>query len=151
MTVIYLPLSFVTVSRQCIISSGTSSPNTFKYKSKSKADTPQSIFGMHLFDTTDSGVVAARPKFYVTLVVLSVATYIAAGLAFWLVRNNKKKGSGERAMPKMKKVNHDVDPDGEVNERDGKTEGGMFASMRRRGKGNGKGKGKEVSATVEDV
>ncbi|KAL5314955.1 hypothetical protein ACEPPN_017605 [Leptodophora sp. 'Broadleaf-Isolate-01'] len=122
MTVIYLPLSFVT-----------------------------SIFGMHLFDTTDSGVVAARPKFYVTLVVLSVATYIAAGLAFWLVRNNKKKGSGERAMPKMKKVNHDVDPDGEVNERDGKTEGGMFASMRRRGKGNGKGKGKEVSATVEDV
>jgi hypothetical protein len=48
---------------------------------------------MHLFDTTDPGVVAARPKFYITIFVLSLGTYAVAGLAYWLVRNRKGDGS----------------------------------------------------------
>merc|ERR1711969_381531 len=57
---------------------------------------------MHLFDTDDSGVVAARPKFYIALVALSISTYITAGLAYWLVRSRKKDGSGRRnGLPKM--------------------------------------------------
>jgi hypothetical protein len=44
---------------------------------------------MHLFDTTDPGVVAAQPKFYITIFVLSLGTYAVAGLAYWLVRNRK--------------------------------------------------------------
>jgi hypothetical protein len=50
----------------------------------------QSVFGMHLFDTTDPGVVAARPKFYITIFVLSLGTYVVAGLAYWLVRHRKE-------------------------------------------------------------
>ncbi|KAH7319147.1 hypothetical protein BKA65DRAFT_95815 [Rhexocercosporidium sp. MPI-PUGE-AT-0058] len=121
MTVIYLPLGFVT-----------------------------SIFGMHLFDTTDPNVVDARPKFYTTLVVLSVSTYVAAGLAFWLVRNNKK-GSGDDAAPRKKEEKTVVNPI-KVKQGDGKTKGGIFASMRKRnGTGNGKGKGKEINSNVEVV
>jgi len=44
---------------------------------------------MHLFDTTDPGPVTAQKKFYITIVVLSVGTYVAAFLAYWLVRNRK--------------------------------------------------------------
>jgi len=47
---------------------------------------------MRLFDTTDPGVVAARPKFYITIVVLSLGKYVVAGLAYWLVRNRKQDG-----------------------------------------------------------
>jgi hypothetical protein len=45
---------------------------------------------MHLFDTSDPGVVAARKQFYITLAVLAVGTYIVAGLAFWIVRSQKR-------------------------------------------------------------
>jgi hypothetical protein len=45
---------------------------------------------MHLFDTSDPGVVAARTNFYITLIILAVSTYAAAGLAYWLVRNRKQ-------------------------------------------------------------
>ncbi|PMD42964.1 hypothetical protein L207DRAFT_288847 [Hyaloscypha variabilis F] len=65
-TVIYLPLSFVT-----------------------------SIFGMHLFDTTDPGVVAARSKFFITIIVLSVATYATAFVAYWLVKSHKDDSPAE--------------------------------------------------------
>jgi cytoskeletal protein RodZ len=47
---------------------------------------------MHLFDTTDPGVIAARPRFYITIFVLSLGTYAVAGLAYWLVRNRKQDG-----------------------------------------------------------
>jgi hypothetical protein len=48
---------------------------------------------MHLFDTTDPGVVAAQPKFFITIVVLSLGTYAVAGLAYWLVKNRKEDGT----------------------------------------------------------
>jgi len=56
---------------------------------------------MHLFDSTDPGVVAARPKFYATIVVLSVATYAIAALGYWLVRNRK----GSRTTSEVSNIN----------------------------------------------
>jgi hypothetical protein len=44
---------------------------------------------MHLYDTSDPGVVVGRPKFWITLIFLSLATYALAGLALWLVRSHK--------------------------------------------------------------
>lgn len=44
---------------------------------------------MHLFDTTDPEVVASRRNFYITIVVLSAATYATAFVAYWLVRSRK--------------------------------------------------------------
>ena len=55
----------------------------------------QSVFGMHLFDTTDQGVVAARGKFYITIILLSVATYAAAFASYWLVRSHKDDSLAE--------------------------------------------------------
>jgi hypothetical protein len=59
---------------------------------------------MHLFDTTDPGVVAAQKKFYITIVVLSVATYGAAFLSYWLVRNRKGYMVG-KGLPDRKNTN----------------------------------------------
>jgi hypothetical protein len=73
-TIFYLPLGFVTVKLSSIYVD-------------SKL-TSQSVFGMHLYDTTDPGVVHARPKFWITIVVISVATYVIVG--YWLVRNENK-------------------------------------------------------------
>ncbi|KAH7391240.1 hypothetical protein BKA64DRAFT_97957 [Cadophora sp. MPI-SDFR-AT-0126] len=130
MTVIYLPLGFVT-----------------------------SIFGMHLFDTTDSGVVAARPKFYITLVVLSVSTYITAGLAYWLVRSRKKNDSGSsNGLSNMLSKKQEQYADTELSEDGARNlEGGLSALLRKGirkrkekdiGTGRAKGKGKEASAMV---
>ncbi|KAK0117974.1 hypothetical protein ONS95_012285 [Cadophora gregata] len=55
--------------------------NVPTFSTKGKTDTVHYVFGMHPFDTIHSGPVAARPKFYITLLVLSVTTYIIAGLA----------------------------------------------------------------------
>ncbi|KAL2063598.1 hypothetical protein VTL71DRAFT_5403 [Oculimacula yallundae] len=121
MTVVYLPLGFVT-----------------------------SIFGMHLFDTTDSGVVAARPQFYITLVVLSLSTYIAAGLAFWFVRNKNKIPPGEGLKQSSKKGEQDVFPDDGNDPEDEKSESRIFAQLRKR-KGSGKEKQGEASTSVDAV
>jgi hypothetical protein len=50
---------------------------------------------MHLFDTTDPGVVAARSKFFITIIVLSVATYATAFVAYWLVKSHKGDSPAE--------------------------------------------------------
>ncbi|KAL2061513.1 hypothetical protein VTL71DRAFT_6890 [Oculimacula yallundae] len=113
MTVIYLLLSFVT-----------------------------SIFGMHLFDTTDSNVIAAQSKFYITLAVLSVSTYIAAGLAFWFVQLNKKKSSDKGFAPSKKNGKPVVAPEN-ASKKEGR---GILASRRKR-----KGKKAEASAAMEAV
>lgn len=126
---------------------------SFKFtKTRTKLNHSQPIFGMHLFDTTDSGSVAAQPKFIITLVVLSVSTYIAAVLGFWLVRNHEKHVTEEGAAAGKKKyrkkdVKKDVKTDDE-SKRKGKS--GVFASIRKR-KGKGKGIGKAASATGENV
>lgn len=44
---------------------------------------------MHLFDTTDPEVVASRRKFYITIAVLSAATYATVFVAYWLARSRK--------------------------------------------------------------
>jgi hypothetical protein len=78
-TVIYLPLGFVTVSIPPFFANRSLLTRRLK-----------SIFGMHLFDTTDPGVVAARRKFYIAIIVLSMATYAAAFVAYWLARSRKE-------------------------------------------------------------
>jgi hypothetical protein len=78
-TVIFLPLGFVTVRN--FLNSITFVVSLLLV---------QSVSGMHLFDTTDPGVVAARPKFYITIFFLSLGTYVVAGLAYWLVRHRKE-------------------------------------------------------------
>jgi len=45
---------------------------------------------MHLFDTTDPGVIASQRKFWITIVVLSIATYGTAFFAIWLVRKREE-------------------------------------------------------------
>jgi hypothetical protein len=46
-------------------------------------------------DLLKPGVVAARSKFYITIVVLSVATYTAAFVAYWLVRSRQDDSTAE--------------------------------------------------------
>lgn len=43
------------------------------------------------------GVVAARSKFYITIVMLSVTTYATAFVAYWLVRSRKDDTIAETA------------------------------------------------------
>jgi hypothetical protein len=81
LTVIYLPLSFVVVRYRHI--------RLHVYV----LTFCQSVFGMHLFDSADPGIRAARPKFYVTITVLPLATYVTAALGYWLVRRRKERGS----------------------------------------------------------
>lgn len=116
---------------------------------------------MHLFDTDDSIVVAARPKFYITLVVLSISTYITAGLAYWLVRSRKKDGSGRRnGLPKMtpKKQEQGLDSGPPEIDGQGHAERGISALLKNgienrkeRGAGRDKGKGKEASTMVQEI
>jgi hypothetical protein len=56
---------------------------------------------MHLFDTTDSGVVARRRKFYIAITVLPLETYAVAGLAYWLVKS-KQDGLNGKATKRTK-------------------------------------------------
>jgi len=49
----------------------------------------KSLFGKHLFDTTDLQVAQSRPKFWITIIAVSVATWAIAALGFWLVRSKK--------------------------------------------------------------
>ena len=126
--------------------------------SRCKTNNLQSIFGMHLFDTDKSGVVAARPKFYITLVVFSVSTYVTAGLAYWLVRSRKKDGSDRRnGLPKMapKKQEQDSDSGALETDEQGHVERGISALLRNgirdrknEAAGRDKGKGKEASTMV---
>jgi len=46
---------------------------------------------MHLFDTSDDLVISSRHKFWITLIILSVATWAAAALGFWSVRTGNWK------------------------------------------------------------
>lgn len=172
MTVIYLPLGFVTVGSTSLsllpsVTTGSSSRGLYlshlrgkssEVVSRCKTNNLQSIFGMHLFDTDDSGVVAARPKFYIALVALSISTYITAGLAYWLVRSRKKDGSGRRnGLPKMtpKKQEQGLDSGPPEIDGQGHAERGISALLKNgiknrkeRGAGRDKGKGKEASTMV---
>jgi hypothetical protein len=56
---------------------------------------------MHLFDTTDPSVVAARPGFYITIFVLSLGTYAVAGPEYWLVRNRKEDGPNGAVLKEL--------------------------------------------------
>jgi len=68
---------------------------------------------MHLFDTTDPGPVAAQRKFYITIAVLSLGTYIVAFLAYWLVRNRKGYMVGN-GTPEQNRANESKDQEGET-------------------------------------
>lgn len=171
MTVIYLPLGFVTVSSAFLslpppVAHGSIQRILFarqlsksaRFPSQCKTNTLQSIFGMHLFDTDESSVVAARPKFYITLVVLSISTYVTAGLAYWLVRSRKKDGSDRRnGLPKMapKKQEQDSDSGALETDEQGHVERGISPLLRngirdRKNEvaGRDKGRGKEASTMV---
>ena len=50
---------------------------------------------MHLFDTADQMVVAAQSKFFITITILSVATYAAAYVGYWLVKRHKDYSPAE--------------------------------------------------------
>jgi len=50
---------------------------------------------MHLFDTSDDLVISSRYKFWITLIILSVATWAAAALGFWSVRTGNWKRLGD--------------------------------------------------------
>jgi hypothetical protein len=92
---------------------------------------------MHLFDTSDPGVVAARTKFYITLIILAVATYAAAGLAYWLVRNRKQDQPVEAEVEERvrgKGFNEDGNLNNVTNEYEKK---GRFIRMKWKGGGFG--------------
>jgi hypothetical protein len=44
---------------------------------------------MHLFDTTDPQVAKSRPKFWITIIVVSAVTWAVAALGLWLVKSKK--------------------------------------------------------------
>lgn len=50
----------------------------------------ESIFGMHLFDTTDPGVIAAQKKFWNTIFLLCIGTYGPAFAAIWFIGRRDK-------------------------------------------------------------
>jgi hypothetical protein len=68
---------------------------------------------MHLFDTTDSGVINARPKFWITTFVLSFATYGISAFGYWGIRSRRYENwrarlsaaNGRSALRKSKKTN----------------------------------------------
>lgn len=120
----------------------------------------QSLFGMHLFDTTESGVVAARPKFIITLVVLSASTYVAAGVAYWFVRHKKKIDPAENGKRKPLAGQETVATDGDADVGIGeeKTKRTISGLLRKRkgiwtGKRSeiGKAEGKELNVAVSAV
>lgn len=76
-TIIYFPPGFVTVS----------TPYFKELNLLTRG--MESIFGMHVFDTTDPGVAASQKKSQITVFVLSVATDATAFVAYWLARNRK--------------------------------------------------------------
>jgi hypothetical protein len=104
---------------------------------------------MHLFDTTDPGPVAAQKKFYITIVVLSVATYAAAFLSYWLVKNRKGYMVG-KGLPNREETNKASEKGGKsVEEGQGedvekhkfwrKNLGGTLFRRRKIGKGKNEG------------
>jgi hypothetical protein len=56
---------------------------------------------MHLFDTTDPGVVAARPKFLTTMFLLALGTYLVAGVAYWHARNSEEDSTDSSAQKEV--------------------------------------------------
>jgi hypothetical protein len=93
---------------------------------------------MHLYDTTDKDVVKGRPKFWITIAVISVATWTIAGLGYWVVRAGKKETL--KNFFKIKKATKKEIKEGSKPEEKKGFGRGTF----RRRQGNDKGKGRHV-------
>lgn len=90
---------------------------------------------MHLFDTSDPGVVATRWKFWVTLGVLAGATYVFAGLAIWLIWSRKSTNpvkADVKKGPKEKRFDGDGSTNKETKEHEKRGKGGGLGFLRKR-------------------
>jgi hypothetical protein len=55
-----------------------------------EANSLKSIYGMHLYDADEPTVIRERYKFWITIILVSVPTWVIAGLGYWVVRKGKK-------------------------------------------------------------
>jgi hypothetical protein len=102
---------------------------------------------MHLYDTTDPEVVNGRPKFWITIIVISVATWAIAGFGYWVVRTGRKD-SWKKAWKSKREPKTNVE-DTKATAQKATWEGLRKKVFRRRTSSKGEGKGKEKAVESE--